>query len=290
MTARSLTLLLAEIVGGAAVRESVGEAGRRPLLERCHHRLQRVLDAAGGRPLARSHLGLQAVLPHPEAACAAAQEMQQRIAALALASGQPLALRVAVHAAPPGPAVDEPDPLALADGERMLALAAPGETVISTVILLHLSDPLASGWELLPSGDLPGLVLYHRPSPLPTPAPGPASLAVPPGSGERLCLRHRDQIRIVDARHPTLTIGRDPGSMLVIGDHRVSRQHARIERRDHDHYLIDRSTNGSFVRVEGGREMLLRHAELLLAGSGSICLGASGNDPGAPRIDFVHVV
>ncbi len=170
---------------------------------------------------------------------------------------------------------------------KMLALSGLGETTISTVILLHLPERLAADWDSLAADELPGLVLYRR-SLLPA-AAAQSPLLPPPGRGERLCLRYRDQVRIVDAQTPQLSLGRDPGCMLLIGDHRVSRQHARIEQRGKDYFLVDSSTNGSFVRVEGGREMLLRHGELMLAGSGSICLGASVNDPSAERIDFEHL-
>ena len=341
MAAHSLTLLLAEITGLASVCRQVGEAEAAHALERCGNRLQRALQAGGGRPLSTSASRLVAVLPSAEAACNTARDMQQRIAALPPVGGRRLALRCAIHAAVPGSAVDEPDPLALADGERMLALAGAGDTVISTLILLHLPErpSVEAGaveWETLNSDDLPGLVLYRGrqfsadPAPL---APPPAAsreadqaptavssspattsdssrrffasttlaglvwpergvaqaTTTPVGNEDRLCLRHGEQHHVVDPARPRLSLGRDPGCMLVIGDHRVSRQHAWIERRGRNYYLIDCSTNGSFVRVEGGREMLLRHGELMLAGSGSICLGASANDPTAACIDFAHI-
>lgn len=282
-----LTLLLTEIIGDAGMRRRIGDGEAEQALERCANRLHRVLQACGGRPLNSSATRLDAVLPDAEAACTAALEMQQRIAALPPVGGHKLALRVAIHAALPGAAVDEPDPLALADSEKMLALSGPGETTISTVILLHLPERLAADWDSLAADELPGLVLYRR-CLLPA-AAAQSPLLPPPGRGERLCLRYRDQVRIVDAQTPQLSLGRDPGCMLLIGDHRVSRQHARIEQRGKDYFLVDSSTNGSFVRVEGGREMLLRHGELMLAGSGSICLGASVNDPSAERIDFEHL-
>ncbi|WP_371324069.1 FHA domain-containing protein [Dechloromonas sp. ZY10] len=285
MASHRLTLLLAEVIGDLGMRRRVGDGEAGQALERCANRLQRVLQACGGRPLHSGSTRLVAVLPDPEAACTAAYDMQQRIAALPPVGGHKLALRVAVHAALPGAAADEPDRLAMADSEKMLQLGGPGETIVSTVILLHLPERLASDWESLASAELPGLVLYRRRF-LPA---GPAMPQAAPGSGERLCLRHRDQLRVVDAQTPVLSIGRDPACLLQVGDSRVSRRHARVEQRGRDYFLVDSSTNGSFVRVEGGREMLLRHGELMLAGSGSICLGASANDPGAARIDFEHL-
>jgi adenylate cyclase len=75
-----------------------------------------------------------------------------------------------------------------------------------------------------------------------------------------------------------LTIGRDPANDLVVEDSAVSHAHAEIVRRTHLFYLIDRSTNGTFIQVEGG-ERHIRHAEHPLEGRGRLLLGHRDGPP-----------
>ena len=64
----------------------------------------------------------------------------------------------------------------------------------------------------------------------------------------------------------------------MIGDRLASRQHARIERRRDKFVLVDQSSNGTFVTVDGEPEIQLRREEMILRGRGRISFG-HGHDP-----------
>jgi adenylate cyclase len=70
-----------------------------------------------------------------------------------------------------------------------------------------------------------------------------------------------------------LTIGRVVGNDLVVEDAAVSREHAAIIRRKGLLYLVDQSTNGTFLQTEGGILRHVQHAEAPLEGQGRIVLG-----------------
>ena len=55
--------------------------------------------------------------------------------------------------------------------------------------------------------------------------------------------------------------------------------HARIERRRDKYVLIDQSSNGTYVTVEGEPEIHLRREELILRGRGHVCFGHALSDP-----------
>jgi hypothetical protein len=86
----------------------------------------------------------------------------------------------------------------------------------------------------------------------------------------RLCLRYLGQTYLVSSKNPVLTTGRDASCGVIVDDRRVSRQHARIERRSDGFYLVDTSTNGSFVSIQGRQEALVRKHDVLLEGRGKI--------------------
>ncbi len=79
-------------------------------------------------------------------------------------------------------------------------------------------------------------------------------------------------IRINQAR-PHVTMGRQEHNDLEVTDNRVSRSHAYIEYRDGNFFLMDQSTNGTFVLMEGQPGVSLKRKEHELIGAGVIGLG-----------------
>jgi FHA domain len=69
--------------------------------------------------------------------------------------------------------------------------------------------------------------------------------------------------------------GRDPAADLVIRDKMASRTRGKIERRLEKYALIDHGVNGTFVKNDGEREIILRREEFILHGQGSIGFGQS---------------
>ena len=67
-----------------------------------------------------------------------------------------------------------------------------------------------------------------------------------------------------------MTLGRDQQNDVVIADRMASRMHARIERRRDKFVLVDQSSNGTFVTIEGEPEIQLRREEMILRGRGRV--------------------
>jgi class 3 adenylate cyclase len=95
--------------------------------------------------------------------------------------------------------------------------------------------------------------------------------------GDKLVLR-----RIVEA----VTIGRDPGCKVVIEDEHASRHHCTIQRRHNHFVLADKSTNGTFVQVEGEEEIMLQRDEMTLRKKGWISFGQPRSS-GGESLEFV---
>lgn len=108
-------------------------------------------------------------------------------------------------------------------------------------------------------------------------------------TSSRLCLRYRGKAFLLDEKTPVLTIGRDLGCKLVVDDRKASRQHARVEKRSDGFYLVDTSTNGSFVEINGRQEVLVRRNDIPLEHTGRITFGGSGNDAASESADFEHL-
>ena len=62
--------------------------------------------------------------------------------------------------------------------------------------------------------------------------------------------------------------------------------HARIERRRDKFVLVDQSTNGTYVTIEGEPEVQLRREELMLRGRGQISFGHAREDTAGEVLEF----
>lgn len=89
----------------------------------------------------------------------------------------------------------------------------------------------------------------------------------------RMELRFREEVVEISASRPSVTMGRQSHNNLVVEDSRVSRSHARIVYRQDQFYLVDHSTNGTYVFIKGEKGVNLKQKEIPLKGSGIFGLG-----------------
>jgi class 3 adenylate cyclase len=99
----------------------------------------------------------------------------------------------------------------------------------------------------------------------------------------RLELQFHDSLVEVNKDRPSVTLGRQNHNDVVVNDNRVSRSHARIEYRRGKFVLVDLSTNGTFVLIQGKKNLSLKRDEEQLLGNGLICLGREVN-PDSPLV------
>lgn len=296
-TQRKLVVMFADVSGSTALFERLGDKEAMHAVERCLKRMKRSVDGYQGRTIQIVGDELLGAFETGEEACQAAIDMQQRIADLPPVSGLKLTIRIGLHV---GTVTDDGDKLtgpAVTTAARIAGLARRNQILCSSLMVSELpqpsiitTDPMPNLGTVAEEGSALPLFQIHWPSyqgagSYPHSTFGPQSaLAV-----ERLCVRHRGKAFLLDDKTPVLTIGRDLGNKLVIDDRKASRQHARVERRGDGYYLVDTSTNGTFVLLSGRQEVMVRRHEVQLDGKGRISFGNSGNDPLADIAEFEHL-
>ncbi len=70
-----------------------------------------------------------------------------------------------------------------------------------------------------------------------------------------------------------LSLGKAEGNDLVADSKQTSRRHATIEFRHNDFFLVDASTNGTYVQTEDEQVTLVHRGKIRLWGAGWISLG-----------------
>lgn len=75
-----------------------------------------------------------------------------------------------------------------------------------------------------------------------------------------------------------IALGRDLACAPAVKSYAASRQHARIERRRDKFFLIDQSTNSTFVSFVGKPKIMLHREEVVLRASDRIALTHSEDE------------
>ena len=279
----SLAVLFADVSGSTKLYESLGDNEALATIGRCVAVMSSVCVEHGGRVVKTIGDEVMAVFASADKAAQAAAEMQTRVSEQAPVGGSRLAIRVGFHL---GPAIETSGDVfgdSVNVASRMAALAKREQIILSSHTAAALAPWLRARvrevdtlsvkgktqdigiFELIwqdSDADLTAVATRWKPLPA------------------RIVLRHGATERILDESATTITLGRDAQNDIVIADRKASRLHARVERRRDKFVIVDQSSNGTYVTVDGEPEIMLRREELMLRGRGRVAFGhAHADDP-----------
>lgn len=100
----------------------------------------------------------------------------------------------------------------------------------------------------------------------------------------RLYLTYHNTIKDLSSKTHGIIMGRSKDCDLMVSSDLSSRHHAQLVYRKGKFVLIDQSTNGTFVKAQGGKEVYVQQEETPLSGSGFISLGK------AVTVDNDHLI
>ena len=283
-------VLFAAVCSNARLFEKLGDDEAQRATERCLKRMERAVPTCGGRLVKSLGGELMAVFDHADEAAQAAIEMQKRVADLPPVSGIKLEIRAAFSY---GMVFNEPAGItgvAVSRATTLAGLAGPSQVFTAETDV----EAMSAAWrrttqarserygeegvfQLRPEGPL---------APLPSKALAQAQDLAHSVAGKRLCVRYRGEVLLFQEEVSCVTIGRDADCDIVVHDRRASRHHARLERRGEMLFLVDQSTNGTFVTLNGRKEALLRNTEAPIYGKGRIAFAGSAEKSAADIAEF----
>ena len=276
------TVLFADLVGSTQLYERVGDSSAFELVDRCLKELNRAVEGRGGQVVKHTGDGLMAIFAQADQAADAAVCMHQALRELPSTPGQRLAVRIGFHSgsviASSGDVFGETVNFAA----RLVELASPGRALTTVETYQHLTPEWKEVLHALAPRVLRGASRPVEIYELKCEAMGDVTV-LQTGQFDldeehELRLYLNEQTIILNNTHPVARIGRDAAADLRIGDSRASRRHAEIELRGDKFVLVDRSSNGTYVAMDGEREFLLSREEIVLRGRGHIALGGSCSD------------
>jgi class 3 adenylate cyclase len=272
---RTLAVMFADVAGSTRLYEQLGDAQALATIDKCLALVRTSSTGHGGRVVKTIGDEAMVVFPSAEQAIVAAAEIQLRMNELVHERNVRIAFRVGVHF---GAAIESQGDVfgdSVNVAARMVALAKSGQVILTSstadALSPELRDKVREVDVMTVKGkekDIAIMELVWLDSAELTTLTTRPKIRV-----SRLQLHHGEREIELGPGAAAVSIGRDAQNDVVIADRLASRQHARIERRRDKFVVIDQSSNGTFVTVEGEGEVQLRREEMMLRESGHISFG-----------------
>ena len=287
---KNRTVLFADVRDSTGITERLGDVVNQQLIGTLMEELEATTVANGGSVIKRIGDEIMAAFEEPRHAVRAAIQMQRDLLGRPPASGVRPQIGIGLNA---GPVVIEErdvfgDVVIVAARLVSKALATQilttGDTVAAVddpdVVSRSLGAHLLKGRE--EPVDLCEILWRGETEMLTILAP---KLAEVPWSSLELRLGPTVVRGTSEGLHP-IELGRGEECTLVVPTTSASRKHARITARGGRFYLVDHSTNGTYVLQANGDELVVHRDEIMLVGSGHIRLGDPLSEPGPLDIAF----
>ena len=284
------TILFADVSGSTSIIETVGNSEGREFISGILDELARVTEMSRGQVIKTIGDEVLSCFLEPLDAMVAAVEMQRAVGELPSLGAVRPRIKVGLHE---GPVIMEDGDIygdVVNVAARVIGLAEPNQILTTAHTLAALGDtpiPTRSLGEHTVKGKGEPIlfceVLWEEnPDQLTALAPKrkekpPAQLEVRLGASS---------LSMSGAGGEVQSLGRGDASALVVADESASRSHADIVARGGRFYLADHSTNGTYVRPDGGDEIFVHRDEVLLRGLGAIRLGRVFSDPDGPTLEY----
>lgn len=290
MSPEERTVVFSDIAGSTRIIASVGDVQGHEVVASVLECLAEVTARHRGTVVKTIGDEIMSAFDDPADALAAAVEMQRTLRDRQPVHGVQPKVRIGVHG---GPVLIEDGDLhgdVVITAARVVAMAK-GDQILTTEDTLR-SVPAASVdqrdlgahplkgkdapvriKEVLWESDLTGVTTV-----LPSFAStDPATLDLSVGE---------DTLSFAGTHSIPITIGRGDGSTVAVQDAAASRSHASVSARHGRFYLVDHSTNGTYVLPSGEPEIFVHRDEVLLRGSGEVRLGRSVTEGGGPAVRY----
>ncbi len=279
-TPANLAVLFADVSGSTRLYETLGDVRALEFIGLCVNIMREVTAEHGGRVVKTIGDEVMSVFPSVLAGVQAASDMQTRVNLQDAIGGERLAIRVGLQF---GPVIEKGEDVfgdCVNIAARMATLAKAGQIITTreTVealpptmkdLIRHFDKLPVRGKEL----EIAICEIIWQNNEDLTNLASRMGTHVP--SRIRLRLHHGEREVAFGPAQRQLTLGRDATCNIILVDRKASRQHARIERRRDKYVLIDQSSNGTYLTIQGQPENRLRREEAVLHGRGLISFGHS---------------
>jgi adenylate cyclase len=282
-------VLFADVSGSTKLYETAGDAVAHAAIEKCVNLMREKTVQATGRVIKTIGDEVMSAFPTADAAADAAIEMQSGIAELPAVGTTKIGIRIGFNF---GPIVERDGDIfgdAVNLAARLSHVATKDQIITAKDTVMRMSPMLKSSTRAITTIQVKGKaeeiqvyeLIWQQSADMTTLA-STKSIFKPKKTQLRLKVQGSEVI--LSQEKPAVALGRDATADVVIRERMASRAHGKIERRLDKFILTDHSANGTYVTVEGDREIVLRREEFTLRGHGWIAFG----QPRATSTDVIE--
>ena len=284
-------ILFADVSGSTSLYEKLGDQRALAAIESVLTELRKSILLQEGRVIKTIGDEVMAVFPSADTAMQSACDMQNRVAAIPQTDNVRLAIRIGFHF---GPAIEENADFfgdAVNTAARMAGLAKGGQVITSGATVEALAPLLKASTRELDAMVVKGKqdeirifeVIWRDSDDLTALA---TRELIADARKAVLTVSYGACVLTLGPERPSASLGRDAANEFVIPDKMASRVHCKIESRRGNFFLVDQSTNGTYVTVQGDAEIVLKREQFMLRGRGVISLGHTSTAAGAEIVTF----
>ncbi len=282
MSTAHLTILFADICDSTQLYEQLGDEKARDLIAECLNSIQQVAErhagtlvkTIGDELLIRFNLATKAI----DAAC----EMQRTSRQHSVSQNDDLKrldIRIGLHC---GPAIIEDNDVfgdSVNIAARLVAMSKPGQILTSSETIKQLPPLRLNRCRHIDRAPVKGksedLDIYEIFDDEDEVTQMTVSAIGKRHQHATLFMKYKDNEYTFHNDQSQFTIGRSEVCDLIIDEDLASRQHLTLENRRGKLFIVDISTNGTWIRSEKGKEIFLRRDEMQLPSSGEFSFGRS---------------
>lgn len=292
---RRLAVLFADICGSTALYENLGDVLARRLISRCITVMTDELPAHQGVVVKTIGDEIMCAFATAENAFNAACALQHAVNKSNQGTSHPLHIRIGFHF---GDVICESDDVfgdTVNVASHVTSITRANQILATRVVIDALPPALQKKARQIMRSDFKGkqeqfdifMISWGAEDVENTRIGLPAYRKIEDDeSDNELILRYCDHSYMVNKRHKTAILGRHESCQIVVNNTFASRQHVRIEFRLGKFFIVDQSTNGTYIRFKNGKEACITRDEMVLEGSGLIRLGQDFSEPGVDPVEF----
>jgi class 3 adenylate cyclase len=288
-----LAVLFADICGSTALYDNLGDNMARRLIARCIATMSGEISVYQGALIKTIGDEIMCTFPSAESAFNAACAMQYAVEHGKSEGGQQLHIRVGFHY---GDVISESGDVfgdTVNVAARVAATARASQIMTSKAVVDALPPTLHERTRQVMRAEFKGkqeqfdifIVIWELDDMLSTRIGTPAFRKSPENIDE-LTLSYRDRAIKINKERRSVVLGRGDTCDFIVQSNFASRQHARIELRFGKFFIVDQSTNGTYIRFSDGNVVRIARDEMILQGSGSISMGQSYAENPAELVEF----
>ncbi len=274
------SVLFADVSGSTKLYETAGDAIAHAAIEKCVNLMREKTVNAKGRVIKTIGDEVMSAFANADQAADAAIEMQSAISEMPPVGNTQIGIRIGFNH---GPVVERDGDVfgdAVNLAARLAGVATKGQIITARDTVMLMSPMLKAATRAITTIQVKGKAqeiqvyeLIWQQSEDMTTLASQKSVYKPKNAKLRLMVQGAEVI--LSSERPGVALGRDASADLVIKERMASRAHGKIERRLDKFILTDHSANGTFITIEGDKEIVLRREEFTLRGHGWIAFGQS---------------